>query len=413
MKYKNFLKIMVSCLNFSFLLLLIAVFLSCNGSNGKQQEPDSIENEDTNTQTEEKEESLEEEPAPLPFGSPCNNDSDCIENVCFENSCTRECDSYSDCPEPGTRCIDNGEGKGLCIYTDYEDGPGTSGKNCAIGGDADCAEGYFCMAKTRDDPYAFCTKECLDDRNCPPSMICKSLGEGERAYCMPRGYCDRCLFDDECGYAGDKCITDDNGNKFCSKQCTLEGKTCPVDSSCVEIEAGVFQCMPDYEGHSCKGGGELCSPCETDGDCLQGGKCIEDYYTHVKFCGVPCNDPSCPAPDEYYCNEDNQCRPRKGSCTHPSGGGLICDNCEDFTDCKTGFCIGFPDEYHTVCGEDCSETRTCSSPWATCYQITSGTQVVGYNCLPLETISNCFQYKQCTTYCPNGMEGCSLPFCRM
>jgi hypothetical protein len=398
----------------TFFALLAAplLFCACNTSNGNGL----LDGEDAADVLPEgtEEEAQEEAAGPLPFGSHCTANENCIENVCFENTCTRECDSYARCPETGTRCVDEGEGRALCLATTHEEGPGTTGASCAIGGQDDCAEGYFCMSKTADDPYAFCTKECAGDRECPAGMLCKALIEGERTYCRPRGYCDRCLFDDECGYAGDRCIADDAGTRFCSHQCSMEGKTCPVDSSCTDMGEGIFQCMPDYEGHACVGGGELCSPCEADDDCLAGGKCIEDYYTHIKFCGVPCNDPSCPAPDAYYCNEDNQCRPRKGSCTEPSGSGLACDNCEDFTDCLNGYCLGFPDQYHMVCGEDCSDTMTCSSPWAVCYEITdiSGA-TLAYNCLPNENIANCFQYQQCTTYCPDGPSGCDLPFCRL
>jgi hypothetical protein len=401
------------------LIPVAALFLitaGCNGSDGNGHPdadgvvdpPPEMDGDDT-VETVEEEESAE----PQPFGSPCTGDEGCIEGVCFESTCTRACGSYAQCPEAGTRCSDDGTGRALCLTTSFPTDPGTTGTSCALHGQSDCADGYICIQKTPDDPYAFCTAECANDRSCPAGYLCKALVEGERSYCRPRGYCERCLFDDECGFAGDRCIADDLGNKFCSQQCRLEGDTCPMDSTCTDIGGGVLQCLPDYTGHRCVGDGELCSPCEVDQDCTGGGQCIEDYYTHFTFCSVPCSDPSCPAPLSFYCNEDNQCRPRKGSCSEPSGGQGLCKNCEDFTDCVSGYCLPFPDQYHLVCGEDCSDDMTCDSVWAECYEITDGYSTIGYNCLPKDTLANCFQYESCVDNCPDGPAGCALPFCQL
>lgn len=400
---------------FTFCLLIIGGLLmgACNGSN-ENGEPDGDAVVDVQPDTDNTTEQVEEDiTTPQPFGSPCSSNEDCLEGVCFENLCTRQCSSYAMCPEEGYRCTDNGEGRALCLGTSFETGPGTAGTTCAIGGEADCAEDHLCFSKTPDDPYAYCTKECSSDRECPTGMLCKALIEGERSYCRPRGFCDACVIDDECCFAGDRCIADDLGSMFCSQQCSTDGNTCPIDSTCTNIGEGVFQCLPDYDGHRCKGDGELCSPCEVDHDCLAGGECIEDYYTHHKFCGVPCDDPSCPAPNEFFCNDNHQCRPRKGSCSMPSGGCLICENCEDFTDCASGYCLAFPDELHMVCGEDCSTDGKCDSVWAECYEITSGSTTMGHNCLPNPNIANCFQYTQCNDYCPGGPTGCELPFCQL
>jgi hypothetical protein len=397
------------------LCLALAPSMACNGGdgNGETDADDATEVVPDVPDTPDGTDPTEDTVTLQPFGGSCGGDDECREGACFEGACTRVCDSFAMCPESGYRCGDAGDGRALCLLTSFETGPGTAGASCAIGGEADCAEGYICLSETVNDPYAFCSRECADDRECPTGMLCKAMVEGDRAYCRPRGYCQRCIIDDECGYAGDKCLTDETGGRFCSRQCVLDGRTCPIDSTCTEMEDSLFQCLPDYEGHRCIGDGELCSPCETDYDCTN-GVCMEDYYTHHKFCTVPCSDPSCPDPDQYYCTTDNQCRPRKGSCSSPSGGGLVCDNCEDLTDCRNGYCLAYPDEYHTVCGEDCSDDRTCDSVWAECYEITDGYgSTIGYNCMPRASIANCYQYESCTTNCPDGPTGCALPFCSL
>ncbi|MFH1436780.1 MAG: hypothetical protein ABIJ56_13820 [Pseudomonadota bacterium] len=401
----------------SFVLLLCACLAlgACNGSDDNDAQDTETEDSARPDEGDTTQEDVGEEETgdPQPFGSPCSGGGDCIEGVCFEDTCTRLCGTYAMCPEEGYRCSDAGDGA-LCLATSFEAGPGTTGTNCTFGGGSDCNEGYYCESTGPEDPYAYCTKNCAGDRECPDDFICKADSEGGIANCRPRKYCDTCVINDQCGYAGDLCLTDDHGGRFCSQQCSPDGDTCPIDSTCTDMGEQGWHCKNDYDGGRCIGDGELCSPCEVDAHCTGGGVCLEDRYTKNRFCTVPCSDPSCPAPEEFYCNTENQCRPRKGSCSTPSGGGLICNTCEDLSDCVNGYCMPFPPSGWTnVCGEDCSETMTCPSVWANCYEITSGATVVGHNCLPNENIANCFQFSQCNEYCPDGLSGCPLTFCRL
>ncbi|NMC69361.1 MAG: hypothetical protein GYA57_04735 [Myxococcales bacterium] len=344
--------------------------------------------------------------APLEFGAPCANDGECRSGICVEGLCTRACSYRTDCPGEGWTCAEADDGRILCLTTRYTDGEGRYGDPCFATA-CDEAAGFRCIRRTEDDPYAYCTHDCTDDRDCPYQMVCRDGDDGR--YCRPRTYCEPCLLDDQCGWANDDCIADDSGARFCSQACDpARPTTCPTDSACVETEPGRYQCKPAFG--RCVGDGELCHPCREDDDCAAGSTCITDRYTRYSFCGSPCRA-SDECPIEFYCDADlGQCRPRKGSCLHPSGGGHTCDNCADFTDCYNGWCLDTNgDGRGDACADDCEDDPGVCGPWATCYELRSGTTVVGHGCLPHEGIA-CWQYVQCMSECPGG-EPCSLPYC--
>jgi hypothetical protein len=276
---------------------------------------------------------------------------------------------------------------------------------------AGCAEGFRCVRRSTDDAYAYCTQDCTDDRDCPTKMVCRDGEDGR--YCRPRAYCEPCVLDDQCGYANDDCVADDAGGLFCSQACDPANPetTCPQDSSCIEVETGRFQCRPLYG--SCVGDGTLCAPCRDGADCAEDAECVTDRYTKFSFCGSPCEEmEDCPV-DEFYCSTDiGQCRPRKGSCAHPSGGKHTCESCGDFTDCFNGWCMdsnadGMPDS----CADRCDpEDADACGPWATCFEITDGSTTIGYACFPHEGMA-CWQWRNCMEDCPDGPSGCRLSYC--
>jgi hypothetical protein len=348
----------------------------------------------------------------LGFGETCAADAECASGICFETTCTHECDLGSECPADGWMCGLADAGRILCVTTRTTDGDGRYGDSC-FSTSCDEAAGFRCIRRTDDDAYAYCTHDCTDDRDCPYLMSCRDGAEGR--ICRPRTYCEPCILDDQCGYANDDCIPDDAGQKFCSQVCDpVRPSTCPTDSLCQEIPAGSgrFQCKPSFG--RCVGDGNICEPCRGDDDCNTGGLCITDRYTKISFCGEPCTDSSdCPTP-EYYCTADSgQCRPKKGSCLEPSGGQHTCGNCADFSDCYDGFCL---DSNGDGRGESCGDTCDAADPdacgpWGTCYRLTSGTTTVGYACMPHEGMA-CWQYVSCVADCPSGPTGCSRSYCR-
>jgi hypothetical protein len=351
-------------------------------------------------------------PVRVGFGEPCAADGDCLSNACFEGHCTRACAWESACPEDGYACGDAGDGRTLCVTTrvPMRDGAPIDGTSC-VGAACPEALGFRCLRTMADDPYAYCTHACTDDRDCPYRMTCRTGEDGR--FCRQRSYCEPCVLDDQCGYANDDCVADESGTKFCSQACDPErATTCPQDSTCTETVAGRWQCVPDFG--RCVGDGELCHPCRDGADCDAGNVCLTDRYTGFSFCGSPCTS-SDQCPVQFYCASDvHLCRPRRGSCSSPSGGGTTCNSCDDFSDCYDGFCLDINgDGRGDACGSACDPRASdpCG-PYGTCYAITDGGgATLGHNCFPREGMV-CWQYNQCMAECPDGPTGCSLSTCR-
>ncbi len=356
--------------------------------------------------------SEEAPPVLVGFGEPCGGDSECVSGACYEGACTRPCGMLADCPEPGYTCGAADEGRVLCVTTRYRTGSGTAGEQC-VTAICDEAGGFRCISRGDSDPYAYCTGSCADDRDCPAGMVCRDSAEGR--LCRPRGYCEPCMFDDQCGWGNDDCLRDDAGEGFCSVQCDPERPTtCPQDSECIEAAPGRFQCRPAFG--RCVGDGDYCHPCRDEADCAADSDCITDAYTKFSFCGQPCAvQEDCPV--EHYCHTGlGQCRPRKGSCETPSGGRRTCQACSDFTDCYSGWCIDFVeprDGSPETCGDSCNpgDAQPCG-PWGQCYRLTDETgATVGHACFPPATMP-CWQYRLCVQDCPDGPSGCPHTYCR-
>ncbi len=136
---------------------------------------------------------------------------------------------------------------------------------------------------------------------------------------------------------------------------------CPAGSSCLD-EAGARLCVPD--GDSCQGGGGgLCDPCETHGDC--GGLddyCLSNGETGESFCGVDCAEGQ-PCGAGNVCAElgggVSQCVPEAFTC-QASGGAGLCEPCETRADCggDRDYCLQAADG-SLFCGQDCSDGFGC------------------------------------------------------
>lgn len=376
----------------------------------------------------------------LPWGASCTDDSECTEGACYEGTCNRTCGQPSDCPDP-LSCVDVGEGT-RCVEHTWETGEGTFGYPCALN---DCAVGYDCLSRTWDhsgDPEAICTGFCQNDLGCPPWMTCRlTQGAGDieaQKRCVIRDYCESCAFDAQCP-ADHRCVSDSpaaGDSRYCSNVCDPERplSTCQTDATCQEAfwceadriwvsdcvqcsdadscgsapDGAVYHCFEDYG--ACHGSG-YCAPCFVDDQCPEGGNCFYETYTQNSFCSEPCGTNN-ECPEESICvNTDDLpdpvCIPRTGSCSIRTGGQISCDDCVDYRDCVSGFCISEnPNNPYgpTVCWEDCPNGDDDCPHYTQCYELSDGTAT--YNlCGPQEDLS-CNSVHVCRQFCPGGPDAC-------
>ncbi|MBI4952704.1 MAG: hypothetical protein HY908_11775 [Myxococcales bacterium] len=349
---------------------------------------------------------------PAEFGEPCVVDEDCAgpDGVCFEDACSRTCEAYADCPD-GTTCGAGGD-RVLCVAEAPADD--NAGARCINDDDA-CVGGNECRSRGPDDVYAYCSGGCESDRDCPAKWFCAvGLADPDHPYCQPRGFCDPCNVDDDCRTEYDDCIAGEDGLKFCSYVCDPDpsSSSCPVDTECREVPGHGYQCVPFAGG--CTGDGSLCQPCRFDSDC-EDGPCLYDRYAQIRLCGQDCDEDPCPV--GYDCvpiegQDKPQCYPRvlvagraqTQACTRPSGGGLTCDPCADFSDCESGQCIRY--DTGMYCGADCTDTD-CGA-WEECQAFNNG---AFHLCVAYNQIT-CGQYYRCTQNCDPETDECDAGNCR-
>ena len=370
----------------------------------------------------------------------------CVLDDCDEVTgvCLRPCEGHEDCAE-GTYCTvidevtNEAAGERRCKIIPDAPAPGTTGASCAL---EECATGYTCrgLGSAVGDPDAYCTETCAADADCPPDMLCRA-DEGDDPVCVRRMFCEGCSFDGQCGFENQKCVSADPtvaagaaGVAYCSTACDPEDEyTCPLDSTCAEAfycddtgswvqdcqdcdgECGpvgitTYQCFHDYG--ACSGEGELCSPCLHSGEC-DTGLCLTGFSSSNRTCSAPC-DGNNQCPDEYFCvqvtGHPNQCIPRTGSCTEPSGGRETCDFCSDIiADCVRGFCLplGGLDRCLDECGAglpDCPAYMTCTpiNEYGTTFDV-----CVPNDATPVDLDGDCTFWQNCMEECPTGPASCS------
>jgi hypothetical protein len=231
-----------------------------------------------------------------PLGADCSMGQSCGPYTCVENVCTNACTSSDDC-RGGTECRDVG-GSFSCVDQRWEGGEGQFHTNCGIDHDI-CADGFSCIFDPDSDvdPYAYCTTECADDRDCPAEYTCTTLGGAMQ--CQRNSNCSPCTLDEECQtprVPDGKCVMDATlGSKVCSKACTAGGESCDPAFECIG-DGDDAACV--HMSGSCESDGSMCAPCATDADCADtpNSTCLELYFSHEKFCSTPC---PCTAP--FFC----------------------------------------------------------------------------------------------------------------
>ena len=349
-------------------------------------------------------------------GDPCKSSAECTtqSDTCVQGYCSHPCASFAECSQKGLTCGLTDKNELYCLPDLSDPAIGTE---CAI---STCPSGFDCFSKGTGDPNAFCTKACAVDRDCPPQMTCRTY-DGKKS-CFPRVWCGACSIDDQCTGGYNKCLTSDQGEKFCSAKCDPDVvRSCPPNSTCTDLGNGDLYCLP--ASGSCTGDGSYCSSCFSNTDCTsQGSRCYYSIRVQTNFCTKPCDDTNtCPAEHEcFYIDDANpaagtECRPRSDDCAVPSGGKVIGDQCSAFWDCKTGECLGWASHDYdgiatgsTHCTQVCDNANAvgCGNYYFECVSISdpNGQPVIDV-CLPPEGWDGA-RWKECTAQCPDGPENC-------
>jgi hypothetical protein len=364
-------------------------------------------------------------------GTYCGPDSVCVVDSCdAEGVCEHTCDEHTDCPD-GTYCA-SVEGEEHCVFLPDDMGPGQLGASCAVD---ECDSGYQCLQRGQEDAEAYCTKECQDDFDCGPSMVCRETldSNGDPIdLCFMREFCEPCEFDGQCGFFTQKCVAEDpavGDGSYCSTICDpSRSDTCPVDSTCREafycessakwvadcascegtcgsLGAEMYQCFHDYG--SCIGDGSLCAPCKHSGQCNPQGACLTSTTTGNQYCSEPCDENDrCPL--GFWCVDVTglglQCVPREPSCSEPSGGRGNCDMCETLMDCESGSCVDFG--WGQVCLDECTPGLGECPAYTACETVEDIHTLEWNLCMPQPPISDCGELEECLEHCPEGPTSC-------
>lgn len=126
-------------------------------------------------------------------------------------------------------------------------GPGPLGSPCET--DADCIDST--CRQVGEGKY--CVIPCPLTK-CPLGTYCTII-DGD-PLCVPDldNQCDKCETSDDCKVPSDECLTAPLGDKFCGRDCTIEG-LCPNGFTCVDKNVYMGLGMPDA-GAGDAGGGD-------------------------------------------------------------------------------------------------------------------------------------------------------------
>ncbi len=203
------------------------------------------------------------------------------------------------------------------------------------------------LTGVKQDPAAYCTGSCTDDRDCPISMTCIAdyndlSGDPSQKRCVKRSSCDSCTLNDHCSSDFPVCASGSGSASYCTKPCNSDND-CPGGAqSAAGGYANYMLCKLglDASGNpgkycfhyfgSCKGQGAICDPCRNESDCTGGSHCFINTQSLERFCTKVCLT--------------------DGSC----GAQAVCDNKQPMTTSDpqpTGLCIGTQDSTKPFTGD--------------------------------------------------------------
>lgn len=270
---------------------------------------------------------------------------------------TRTCDFGEPCPI-GYSCLD-----GLCVYGEFDGGPGFDGGPLDGGPDFDGGpdvDGGPAVDGGPTDSGVDGGTVCRADGDCAAGFYCG----GDRV-CAPSG---TCVADEDCATV-------------------MSGFVCDFRDTCVPLPEGACRSQADCQGTDaciegfCRDEAEYCA---VDTDCGMGRLCLNGACTSLCFGGdtEPCGSAE-------VC-DGGFCRPAADECSATSecGGGEHCVNGRCLADCESVACEDGDD----VCGDD----AFCRADWTERPFCTVGGDecAVGSDCV--EGV--------CRTPCPTGMD---------
>jgi hypothetical protein len=346
-------------------------------------------------------------------------------------------------------CVTNEDcgGENLCI--NGATGETFCGQSCAGLDDASCPSGTVCLSVTADTVLFQCFPADLRCNNpcaglvCDPGFVCDPDADG--ACLPPRGLCEPCTNNEQCGGAADLCLQfDDAGaDRACTIDCAADATVCPEGYFCATVGTGADapkQCVPDIltcvdrcvgvtcdatqycdpRTGGCKAQGAACDPCSLDFECggdadlciaLPGPDCADntdcpagdfcrDGSCVMARCGVDCS------PDEFgtpgTCPADYNCFDLGGGLSQCLPFFLACEDLCAAVDCGEGFnceqttgnCIRSTSE---AC-QACDTSASCGGQDSVCSPVVTGGPAIclpgcdesrpcgiGYNCLFVST----------------------------
>lgn len=182
---------------------------------------------------------------------------------------------------------------------------GVIGAACGL--DGDCAQGRCQLAeRITSTPYpgGYCTGPCSTDAECTTEGLCVPGFRGATGSCARR--CER---DYDCGREGYRCRVIGDAGRCAPGPRPLPdhaaGAACASDMDC---GGGAGTCSATLAGHDAPGG--YCTqPCSIDGDCGDGGVCINGIMVPTLPTGV-CYS-ACASPAD--CRAGFECRPLSGT----------------------------------------------------------------------------------------------------
>jgi hypothetical protein len=171
---------------------------------------------------------------------------------------------------------------------------------------------------------------------------------------LPNGYCSQSCDDAECpaggscwnfGDAGQACLLNCDDISDCRRN---EGYICDGDNTCYP-----------GDGPAPPGEGDVGAPCQADGDCAGGGRCVTEAQDFPGgYCVI------------FGCSEESPC-PGGSECFQLQGGDTVClDLCQGAEDCRDGYacrpdvgaCMPGCEEGGCPEGTICTDEGLCEEP---------------------------------------------------
>jgi hypothetical protein len=169
-----------------------------------------------------------------------------------------------------------------------------------------CADYGVCLEYVSGN--AFCGQECITDKGCPPTYLCKEIPGAASRQCVPiLQDCqptETCQADAECPY-GQVCS---DALKVCAQGCQDDDSCGVEEGTGIKLICSAFRCARpcDPINNPCDAGFE----CDLDGRCKKPGFCLDwrDCVELATYCD----------PEEHVCKpgclQDLDCKQAKKEC---------------------------------------------------------------------------------------------------